>query len=809
MGIVYVARQRDLNRRVALKMLYPGPHDGPELRARFRREAELVAKCRHPNLVQIYHAGEYAGFPYLALEYAEGGSLEKRLDGTPWAPLRAAALLEPLARAVAEAHGRGITHRDLKPGNIFLDAAGTPKVGDFGLAALAGQDARLTKSGDVLGTPSYISPEQAEGHSNRVGPATDVYALGAILYELITGRTPFKGGSALETLKQVSEVDVVPPRRLRPEIPRDLDTICLKCLDKEPVRRYATAEELAQELKRFQEGRPIAARPIGPAAKSWRWAKRKPWLAGLSAALVLTFLAGVPVLLALWLRARADRITAREEAQNAVAIEEFLSDDVLGQADLSNQAGPTETAKADLSVREALDKAAGKIGDRFKQKPKIEASIRQAIGKSYLGLGLFDKALDHLAIAFSLRQQALGREHPDTLVTEAKLAAALIGADRLNEAEDHLVHATGGLRESLGSHAREYLKAKNNLGEVHFYQNKLDQAEGEFKYVIDGWSRAPARDEREHLSAVNNLAMVYQARGRYGDAVKILEDMIGDMKRVFGPQHPDTLTVSNNLAELYVTTDKPKAAESRFREVLRIRTSLYKPGSPATLGTMQDLALVCSRLGNHKEAEELLSPVLEARRKALGSDHYFTLISMNSLATIYRKAGRLQEAEGLARESLEGLTRKRGPQDPDTLFVAGNLAQVLRGQRKFEEAKVLFEETASQTERRLGKNHPDTLLVKSGLASLYTAMGKPAVAEPLFRAVLDGRRECLGTDHSLTLETFTDLANCLESVGKLEEAERLRAEARKTRRRTAAAEPNGARTEGSDQRMEVPSRRTP
>jgi serine/threonine-protein kinase len=259
MGVVYKARDARLKRLVALKMILSGPHARPEERERFRREAEAVARLQHPNVVQIYEVGEQDGRPYLALEYVGGGSLAGRLGGRPLPPDDAARLVRSLALAVHAAHLRGIVHRDLKPANVLLTEDGTPKVTDFGLAKRL-DEAGQTQTGAVLGTPNYMAPEQALGDSRAVGPHTDVHALGAILYELLTGRPPFEGATLLETLDQVRSQDPPPPGRLRPGMPRDLETICRKCLEKEPARRYASAQALADDLGRYLDGQLIHAR---------------------------------------------------------------------------------------------------------------------------------------------------------------------------------------------------------------------------------------------------------------------------------------------------------------------------------------------------------------------------------------------------------------------------------------------------------------------------------------------------------------------------------------------------------------------
>jgi eukaryotic-like serine/threonine-protein kinase len=284
MGVVYRARETRLNRPCALKMILAGVHASRDTSARFLAEAAIVARLRHANIVHVHALGEHEGRPFFEMEYVEAGSLDRLLDGTPRPPLDAARLVEPLVRAVAEAHRLGIIHRDLKPANVLLTSDGTPKVTDFGLAKCLDADSGLTGSELVLGTPSYMAPEQAGGKSKLVGPLADVYALGAILYELLTGRPPHRAATVLETLELVKNTDPVAPSRLVPGVPRDIETICLKCLQKDPARRYLSSDALAEDLRRFVAGETIHARPVGPVERTWRWAKRKPLVALLTAA---------------------------------------------------------------------------------------------------------------------------------------------------------------------------------------------------------------------------------------------------------------------------------------------------------------------------------------------------------------------------------------------------------------------------------------------------------------------------------------------------------------------------------------------
>jgi WD40 repeat protein/serine/threonine protein kinase len=353
MGVVYLARQTSLRRPVALKMILADPWTTEQHRQRFKAETETIARLQHPNIVQIYEVGETADRSYCALEYVDGGNLAEALDGKPSPPRQAAELLATVADAVQAAHARGILHRDLKPANVLLASADVaaslqladsashesascnlaattegklqtrlhdkviPKLTDFGLAKQLEGTSGLTETGMIMGTPSYMAPEQAAGHNRDLGPPADVYALGAILYEMLTGRPPLVGPTPMDTLTQVLEREPVPPRRLQPQVPRDLETICLKCLQKMPSRRYGTADELAGDLRRFLAGEPIHARPVGSVERLLRWCKRRPAVATLTAAVLALLTVLVVVSTASYVNTR--RALASEEYQRLQA----------------------------------------------------------------------------------------------------------------------------------------------------------------------------------------------------------------------------------------------------------------------------------------------------------------------------------------------------------------------------------------------------------------------------------------------------------------------------------------------------------
>jgi hypothetical protein len=338
MGVVYHALQVKLNRPVALKMVLTGVHASKAELARFRAEAEAIARLQHPNIVQIYEVGEADGRSYFSLEFVDGGNLEDKMGGTPQPPRRAAQIVETLARAVEAAHQKGIVHRDLKPANVLMMADGTLKITDFGLAKCIddGGGSGKTRTGDIMGTPSYMAPEQAAGRIKDIGPATDVWALGTILYDLLTGRPPFQAVSMLETLEQVRSQDPIPPRELQMKLHYDLNTICLKCLEKEPTKRYASAVALADDLHRFLEGEPIRARPVGSLERGWRWCARNPVVAGLLAVLSLA-LVGVFVFSVLMWNTSEQQYHNMAlqgtgiQARTFVTLREMYSDDVVAR----------------------------------------------------------------------------------------------------------------------------------------------------------------------------------------------------------------------------------------------------------------------------------------------------------------------------------------------------------------------------------------------------------------------------------------------------------------------------------------------
>ncbi|HVS34426.1 MAG TPA: serine/threonine-protein kinase, partial [Gemmataceae bacterium] len=397
MGVVYQARQRGFNRLVALKMILSGAHAGPAERQRFRAEVEAVARLQHPNIVQVHEVGEHDGKPYFSMEFCPGGSLARKLAGTPLTPQEAASLVETLALALQAAHEKGVVHRDLKPGNVLLAEDGTPKVVDFGLAKRMDAEGQ-TQSGAVMGTPSYMAPEQAAGKVKEVGPAADVYALGAILYECLTGRPPFKGPTTLETLAQVLSDDPVRPRQLQPTTPIELEAICLKCLEKAPVQRYGAAAELAADLGRWRRGEPVQARPVGRWERARKWVRRHPLRATVYGLAALLLVVGVGGGGATWLWLRA-------EANAAEAVK------AKGEAESARRTAEGAQGRAEQLEAEAV-KARDVIKDLHRQLTQRAYADQTFLAQSEWEAGRFQHARDLLQQASRLQEELTPGQRP-------------------------------------------------------------------------------------------------------------------------------------------------------------------------------------------------------------------------------------------------------------------------------------------------------------------------------------------------------------------------------------------------------------
>jgi tetratricopeptide (TPR) repeat protein/tRNA A-37 threonylcarbamoyl transferase component Bud32 len=639
MGVVYKARQIKLNRLVALKMILSGAHANPQELARFRSEAEAVARLQHPNIVQIHEVGEQEGHPYFSLEFVDGGSLAQKLNGTPLSAPAAAELVETLARAMHAAHQRGIVHRDLKPANVLLTAEGIPKITDFGLAkflatgeapAAAGvQVAAGTVTGAILGTPSYMAPEQASGQTHAIGPATDVYALGAILYETLTGRPPFRAAGVWDTLAQVRTQDPVSPRQLQPNVPRDLETICLKCLQKESHKRYLRADALAEDLRRFHQGEPILARPVGAWERGVKWARRRPTTAAL---LGVSVLAAVALLVGgIWsnavLRAAAERerqLAGEAKEQEEAARKGWAEAEAQQQqAEASFQAlrGAVDQYYTHVSEEELLNQpglhplrkkllqtAAG-FYERFVTDHANDPRLQAERGRALWRLGEITRQIDTPAKALGYYQQAqevfarLVQEQPHLPQYQVDLAGLLQNLGNAYHMSGQPVHAetaslkARSVRQRLvdeypqDAHLqRELAKSQHNL--ATFYQQtsrEISRAETAYRQALALREQLaqthPDEPDYAHdlAQTLDNLGALYRSSSRLSQAlaahqraVQIEEELVAEYPQV--ADYTSALGAGHNnlgLAYQRVLWQKSKA-EPAFRRALELFEALAR-----------------------------------------------------------------------------------------------------------------------------------------------------------------------------------------------------------------------------------------
>jgi tetratricopeptide (TPR) repeat protein len=613
MGIVYKARQTAAGRIVALKMLRAGPHADTEDLQRFRTEIESVAALDHPHIVPIYEVGIHDGQPFFSMKFFEGGSLAatRREGPDPLSPRDAAHLVAVVARAVHHAHERGVLHRDLKPANVLLDKDGQPHVSDFGLAkrlqdepGVLSPELALTQHGAVLGTPSYMAPEQAEGSKEGLTTAADVYSLGAILFELLTGRPPFKGTTPLETLRDVVEQAPPAPRKLRPGVAPDLETICLKCLEKEPRRRYGSALELAEDLERFLAGEPVRARAIGRLGRLGRWCRRKPLVASLSAGLVLALVGGLG--LALWKgheaqvnldeseiqRGRAEANERQAEAsfrQAHKAVNDFYK---RVEAELANTPGLQPLR------RRLLRDALGYYHEFLRQRGD-DSGLRAELADAYHRVAWITAEVGSKTEALEAHRQALRlyREllllDPDNVSLQTKIAATQHNVGLLLAQTGHSAQAHVAYEKARSQYERLRKAKPKDVGLTYSLANTY-----------------------------NNLANLDRAAGRRDDARR-LHEQARTLRAQLAKDHPRepkfriALASSlHNLGVLDETSDQPRKALERYQQARALREQLVRE-DPRVLAYRSDLAsswhavgLMQERLG---EKDKALASYTECR----------------------------------------------------------------------------------------------------------------------------------------------------------------------------------------------------
>ena len=760
-GIVYRARQEHPAREVALKILRPHELGSAESLARFRLEAATVAALDHPVILPVLAVGEYDGLPYFTMKLCTGGSLAERLGKFHGHWQVTATLVALLAEAVQQAHARGVLHRDLKPGNLLFDEEDRPFISDFGLAKLidgSGAGAPVTRPLLVMGTPGYLAPEVLQGGASHATTAADIFALGAILHELLTGSPPPATAAA---------------EAARPGVPRDLAVITAKCLQTEPGTRYATAEALAADLRAWLDGQPIVARSAGWLENTIRWCRRYPGRAtsaGLATLIVLLLAVGGPLIALRLDRARrtaeAERARATTESAISKAIADFLQNDLLAQA------SPDQQPDRNLTLRTVLDRAAKKIDGRFAGQPLVAAAILDTLADTYRSLGEYALMQHHAERSIEIYRRQLGEEDPQTLAGRGRLADALFQQGKIPEAESlsRTVLALQG-RVSGPEHP-DTLRTMETLGNVLIWAHKFPEAEQLCAQTVTLEKRAFGPEHPRTVGSLVNLAEVYSNELRYAEAEALLLQAWEIRRRVIGPDHPDTLDSMNHLGMLYEREGNFPAARQIIEQGVQHRTRTLGPEHPDTLIERHNLAMNYLHQGLFPQAENVERTILPINRRIQGPAHQVTIFMMEVLAQSLAFQGKFAEAESLLQQAWEACRQSIGPVQDGTLYAMSRLGFVYQQEGKLDEAEILLRQTLEICERVQGPDNSLTLQTGENLGRVLLMSAKYSAAEALLRHTLEARRR-LFPDEWRTAQTASLLGEALLGEKRLAEAEPL------------------------------------
>jgi tetratricopeptide (TPR) repeat protein/tRNA A-37 threonylcarbamoyl transferase component Bud32 len=840
LGVVFTAHQEELDRLVALKRIRPDRlHHAA--RRRFLREAAILARLQHPGIVPIYGLGQDEGGPFYTMPFIQGQTLQEALEAfhrdeslgrdPGGRSLHFRGLLQRFIAAcntVAYAHDQGVVHRDLKPSNLMLGPYGETLVMDWGLAKrlggdepaaeAGGEDAApspspspspapgdVTAVGDILGTPQYMSPEQARGEP--AGPAGDIFSLGLVLYAILTGKSAFDEARfrGEDRLKVVREAAVVPPCRRDPRVPRALEAVCLKALAARAEDRYPSARALADDLTRWLADEPVSAWREPVSIRARRWARHNRTAVTAAVVALVASVIGLGAMAGIQARAndrlkqagdatlRALEETRKAQAKTQTALEETKASEQRAAA-VSNflveafrSPDPAQDGRQ-VKVAEVLDRAGVRLDQGFAGSQATKGALLDALGTTYLSLGLSDKAVGLLTKARDAREAAMGPDHPDTLASRNNLANAYKGAGRTSEAI--AVHeAVLKLREArLGPDHPDTLSSRNNLAATYLAAGRTSDAIRMDEETLKSREAKLGPDHPNTLTSRSNLALAYRNAGRTSEAIALDEVTLKLREAKLGPDHPATLQSRLNLGAAYALAGRTTEAIALYKTTLRLQEARLGPNHPETLSSRANLAGAYYFAGRPVEAIALVEGTLKLREAELGPDHPDTLASRSNLAAAYAAVGRTTEAIALHEPVLKHHEAALGPDHTATLGSRTGLAATYRNAGRITEAIALMEKTLKLQEAKLGPDHPDTLMTGHHLADAYAVVGRLAEAIALEERTLKRMEINLGPDHFLTLESLIILASIYESLGRWAEAERLYREVLSRRRKAVKAD---------------------
>jgi eukaryotic-like serine/threonine-protein kinase len=704
MGEVWRAEQSEpLHRTVALKLIKAGM-DTKAVVARFESERQALALMEHPSIAKVFDAGATAaGRPYFVMEYVHGLPVTDFCDKHRLTIKKRLDLFIQICEGVQHAHQKAIIHRDLKPSNVLVEEVDNkpiPKIIDFGLAKATGgrltEMTMFTEMGAMLGTPDYMSPEQADRDERNIDTRTDVYSLGVILYELLVGALPFESkelrqGGVEAMLQKICHQD--PPRpstRLksmresskdsgakRREEPQalerhlrgDLDWITIKALEKDRTRRYGSPSDLAADIRRYLQNEPVLAGPPSARYRAGKFVRRHRFGVGVTAVVAVLLLGFATTMAVQARRIAKERDRANREAETSKRVTEFMTN-MFKVSDPSQAKGNTITA------REILDRASNDIDTGLASDPRLQAQMMSIMGNVYENLGLFSRAEPLLAKAADIRQRILGARSPETMASMDELAKALRDLGRNSEAEKIERDTLATEQRYLGADKPETLRSMSQLAWTLYQEGHYPEAEKLDRKSLEAQRRVLGTDDPQTLSTLNDLAQVMRVQGNYADAEKMDQEALETRRRVLGRDHLQTSQSMTNLASDLAAQGHYAEAEKLDRENLEICRRVLGPEHPHTLGAISNLSDDLVSQGLYPEAERLGREALEIEQRVLGPEHPQTVDAMDNLATIQSKQGQYTAAEKLDREILEIRRRVLGPEHPDTARSTYALAHI-------------------------------------------------------------------------------------------------------------------------------------
>jgi len=780
-GIVYTATQNSTKRKVAIKILLDGVIASHEKRRRFEREIDLIATLRHAHIVRVFDSGVTDdGRMYYIMEYIEGSGLDEFLrkapSSTPATPDKS--IIEVFVKicdAVQHAHQRGVIHRDLKPSNVRLDAEAEPHVLDFGLAKAtdATDETVVSAAGTFMGSLPWASPEQADGEASRIDIRTDVYSLGVMLYQLLTGEFPYPvTGSTRDVLENIRTRMPRPPREISPNIDEDLGTIAHKCLSKEPERRYQSAGELARDLRHVLAGEPIEARRDS----AWYSVRRTlnryrtaVWVTGglLAASIVFAVSMGL-----LWKRAvNAERLAAdrlkktEEQIEKKGRMASFL-DKTLRAID------PWKHPGRDIGpMREMLDAAAMRLAAEFPDQPEVEAALSDTLGWDYMTLGLSEPAERLFRRAVELRRMTQGEEHPETLEAMNNLGNFLTENGNYTESAALFEKLIEVQTRKVGLDDWTTLRSINNLGYSVDWQGRTEEAEKLYRTAYDGLTRVAGSRDAERLNALNNLAICLQSLGRYDDADPLFRELIEIRTAMGGPNDPETLRAQMNYAQSFTKSGRAAEGERRLREAVNAMEASLTAKHPLTITAITNLAAVVADLGRLDDAVTLNRRAYDAQVAFAGTDHPSTLMRKNEFITTMIQMGRWSEAIPLARELREQYTKMFGAAEWRTLTITGNLAFALNQSGDRAEAEALWKSILDLADKHAGTSAEPRIAASANLGGLYADQSRWPEAEAAYRDAIAQQVANGEADHWRTAFMRAGLGRVLVETNRLDEAE--------------------------------------